>query len=217
MRKLSIFLFTAFCLTGLSLGAKADSLCDNTPHNLVVNCGFETGDFTGWTLTSPDVPAQEGNLYGVQGVGADIYGIDPNSGSYDAFIADLDADALTLSQVINLTGPYDYYTVTLYLAQYTDPDFSGGKYSNEVEVEFGNTTLVGLGIPNMGFTKVSFVVQDDAPSANLKITLGNDLGEFLLDDVSVVSTPEPAAWLLLVTAGAFCAFAAKRSRQKAEV
>ena len=218
MRKLSIFLFAAFCLTGLSLGARADSLCDNTPHNLVTNCGFETGDFTGWTVTGNDVPGQEGNLYGVQGAGGDPYGINPNSGSYDAFGADLDVNALTLSQNLSLAGPWGSYTVSFYLAQYTDPSLGGGKYSNELNVSFGGTPFItDTAIANQGYTLYSFTTPDSSPSAELDITLGNDLGEFVLDDVSVVSTPEPAAWFLLVTAGALCVLAAKRSRQKAEI
>jgi hypothetical protein len=218
MRKLYIFLFAAVCSSGLSLGAKADSLCDNTPHNLVTNCGFETGDFTGWTLTGNDVPTELNILYGVEQGVDPISSIAPNSGSFQAYVADIDANALTLSQDLNLTGPYDYYTVSFYLAQFTDPSIGGGSYSNELNVSFGATTFISdTAIANQGYTKYSFIALDTVPTATLSITLGNDLGEFQLDDVSVVSTPEPAAWFLLVTAGALCAFAAKRSHRKAEV
>lgn len=219
MRKLYVFLFAAFYLTSLSLGAKADgmlSICDNTPGNLVTNCGFETGDFTGWTLAGNGVPGDNGSFYGVEGT--DPYdSISPNSGSYQAWVGELDVNAVTLSQTINLTGPYDEYTVSFYVAQDTAVV---APYSNELEASFGGATFINdSAVPVEGYTEYSFTASDAAPTATLSITLGNDVGEFLLDDVSVVSTPEPSPWFLLLTVGAPCVFAAKRSRltRKAEI
>jgi hypothetical protein len=45
--------------------------CDRVPGNLVVNCGFETGDFTGWTrsgdptYTNIDTPSAHSATYGL--------------------------------------------------------------------------------------------------------------------------------------------------------
>src|SRR5262249_42875641 len=33
----------------VNFGLDSAALCDHVPGNLVANCGFETGDFTGWT------------------------------------------------------------------------------------------------------------------------------------------------------------------------
>jgi hypothetical protein len=215
MRKIYIFLFAAFCLTALSFGAKADPLCSSITGNLVTNCGFETGDFTGWTLSGNDVPGELGNLYGVEGQDP-VDGIFPHSGNDQAYFADLDANATTISQTIGLSGPYQEYTVSFYLAQDTAPVTP---YSNELNVAFGGTTYISdSGIAVEGYTKYSFVASDSLPTALLSITLGNDGGEFLLDDVSVVSTPEPSAWFLLLTAGALCVFGARsRFRQKSVI
>jgi hypothetical protein len=43
----------------------------------------------------------------------------------------------------------------------------------------------------------------------LSFTLGNGLGEFLLDDVTVTTTPEPAAWTLVLAGVLACIFGRK--------
>ena len=65
MKRLTRFLFVSVCVAALAASQAvpsfADSVrvlstpsapgtCDVIPGNLVVNCGFETGDFTGWSL-----------------------------------------------------------------------------------------------------------------------------------------------------------------------
>jgi hypothetical protein len=56
-----------------------------------------------------------------------------------------------------------------------------------------------------GYTKYSYTVAATSGSSVLDISLGNDLGEFLLDDVSVVhdtstpAVPEPPAWTTMLT------------------
>jgi uncharacterized membrane protein YfcA len=49
-------------------------------------------------------------------------------------------------------------------------------------------------------------------STVLNLTLGNDLGEFLLDDVSVVPapTPEPSTWTLALAGVLVGVFLGKR-------
>ena len=70
MRPLTITVVAVLAL--VALPAFAADVCQ-TPANLVVNCGFETGDFTGWT--------QSGNT-GFTGVSTGIYAY---SGNYGAF------------------------------------------------------------------------------------------------------------------------------------
>jgi hypothetical protein len=86
-----------------ALPSFASSLCA-VPGNLVLNCGFETGNFTDWTLS--------GNT-GSTSVDAGSQG-HPNSGSYDASLGPMASDGF-LSQALN-TVASEPYTFSFYMA-----------------------------------------------------------------------------------------------------
>jgi hypothetical protein len=194
-----------FCLAAVEGQAVAGpvSICNGISTNLVANCGFETGDFTSWALSGNDVPMELGNLYGVEGIDP-LDGLAPNSGSDQAYFDDLDANSTTLSETLT-TIPGLFYQVSWYLAQDTAP---AGTYSNLFSASFGGTSLTSLtAVPVEGYTRYSFLATAATASTVLSFTVGNDLGEFLLDDVvvSVAPTPEPGTWFLLLSAGALSA------------
>jgi hypothetical protein len=191
MRKTLGFLSVVFCLFLLVPQSKADTC------GLVSNCGFESGDFSSWTLTGNDVPGALNNLYGVEGTDPD--GTNPNSGNFQAFFGDLISNATTLQQII-ATVAGDTYTVSWFLAQDTTPS---AEYSNEFSASFGGVSLVDLkAIPIQGYTEYSYTVTAASSSSALDLTLGNGLGYFLLDDVSVTQqaspVPEPSTWTMML-------------------
>src|SRR5580700_9508392 len=103
MKSLIALLCVGSCLTLVASRSQATaSICDAIAGNLVTNCGFETGDFTGWTLSGNDVPGALGNLYGVEGT--DPYptpgGTAPQSGNNQAYFSDLVSNSTTLSQTV---------------------------------------------------------------------------------------------------------------------
>src|SRR5580704_4911525 len=102
MRTGSSILAALFLSVLLLPSAKAD-VC-TMPTNVVSNCGFETGDFTSWTVSGNDVPGELGNLYGVEGT--DPFptpgGTAPFSGNFQAYFGDLNANATTISQEVAL-------------------------------------------------------------------------------------------------------------------
>ncbi len=200
MRALYKLLVALVCFVGLQGLAKAD-LCDGG-GNLVQNCAFQNADFGGWSLSGNDVPTEAGFLYGVEGTDP-FDGISPIGGSsYQAFFADLTSNPTTLSQTIATTAGI-MYKISFYLAQDTA---AVSPYSNTLDVAFGGTTLINttdVGVEP--YAMYSFTATATGSSTLLGITLGNDLGEFLVDDVSVqAEVPEPSALLLLLTALLAC-------------
>jgi PEP-CTERM motif len=207
MRTVNTLLLAFFGLLAMQGRAVAStiSVCDANPLNLVTNCGFETGDFTSWTLSGNDVPFELGNLYGVEGVDP-FDGMSPNSGLNQAYFADLVSNATTLSQTL-ATQIGDTYQISWFLAQDTDP---ASPYSNAFSASFGGNPLTSLtSLPVQGYTRYSYTMAATSASTTLSFTLGNDLGEFLLDDISV-ATPEPATWLCALIGAALCGLAVRR-------
>src|SRR5579871_1583646 len=121
----------------LALSASAAHADCTTANNLLVNCGFESGDFTGWSLSGNNVPGQEGNLYGVEGIDP-FNNIAPNSGSFQAFIGDLVSNSTSLAQTFSTTATATYL-ISFYLAQDTPP--STGEGANRVTVSFAGATV----------------------------------------------------------------------------
>ncbi len=212
----SIFFAILLGLAAASHASASTSFCDANPQNLVQNCGFETSDFSAWTTSGSDVTlGQLGNLYGVEGTDP-FDGISPNSGSFQAFFADLDPNATTISQILNTVAGATY-NVSWYLAQDTPPDptltCGGTPCTNLLTVSFGGTTLTDVtGIPEQGYTLYSFTSEATSGSTMLSLTIGNSAGESLLDDVSVTATPEPSP-VFLLAGGLICFLLGKRRTQ----
>jgi len=198
--------FALFLLLGIQQG-RASTACTSVVGNLVANCGFETGDFTSWTLAGNDVPGELNNLYGVEGTDP-LDNISPHNGNDQAFFGDLDPNATTLSQTLSTN--LGTYIITFYLAQDTTPG-NAAESENELLVSFGGVQLADLAnIPIEGYTKYTYIGTATSASSVLSLTLGDGLGEELLDDVSVTQTPEPSSMMLLATGLAGIAGMARR-------
>jgi hypothetical protein len=170
-------------------------------QNLLVNGGFETGDFTGWTITSAD------SGYVVGGVG------NPNvpDGVFDGnFSAILGSSAISdLSESVT-TNPGATYQLSFELS-------NGSGLNNSFQALIDGGVLLTLtNAPAFGWTNYSF---------DFTATLaGSDTVDFAsaqpptywgLDDVSVTATvPEPGVTTILcgICIGAIAM--ALRSRRK---
>ena len=162
--------------------------------NLVLNPGFETGDFTNWTVT---------------GDGIAIDNAFPNTGCCDAvFTATTDPDAGFLSQTLSTEAGKSY---TLSFAVLDEAGFSGDTFT----VQFGGFSATITGdeaappgnLPSLYTTENFIVPALDILSGVLVLSFKglNDpsLGiAWNLDDVSVTASavPEPATWILLALA-----------------
>ena len=201
MKNIISILCAGSALALAAQSSQAQSICDAAVGNLVSNCGFETGDFTAWATSGNDVTnGLLGNLYGVE-TGADpIVGTLPNSGLDQAYFSDIVSNATTISQSLS-TVASDTYTVSFELAQQLE---GPGTVNNTAVVSFGGTTLATLtNVGVEGYTLYSYTATATSASSLLSLKFGDDIGEFLLDDVTVTASapavPNPANALLLLS------------------
>src|SRR5271154_5839081 len=113
MRKIFSVLALIFCGLWSAPRATASSVCDAISSNLVSNCGFEDGDFTGWTITGNTANPGD-NYYGVDA-------FDANSGNFGAYMSQdffNGTSPVDLSQTL-ATSPGGNYDITFWLEQDT--------------------------------------------------------------------------------------------------
>jgi hypothetical protein len=148
--------------------------------DLVVNGGFETGDFTGWT--------QFGNIYSSAVVGS-YDGVNPNSGSDQAGFGAVGSIA-GIEQTLNVTAGQSYQ-ISFWL-------YNIGGTPSEIQLGWGGNTILDTVNPDaFPYTEYTETVTADASTDLLSFGFQQDQSYFFLDDVSVTPTsaspvPEPA-------------------------
>jgi PEP-CTERM motif len=173
----------AVMLAVFVMGAPAwADICGSVSGNVIVNCGFETGDFTGWT--------QGGNT-GFTGVTSSAPYV--NSGTYGAYLGPIGSDG-TLSQ------SFQGNTVTFVFRQ--DPAYWG--LDDIVWVDVGscgsgcNLWAASFYLYNDGGTPNDFTVFWNGADRGPDLV---DAGGFGYVQYSALlqgySTPEPSSLILL--------------------
>jgi len=175
-------LLAAFVVVNTS--AWAQSICDAVSGNLVVNCGFETGDFTGWSFT--------GNT-GFSGVTSSVTYV--NSGTYGAYLGPVGSDGF-LSQNVGAAGVTSY-AVSFYL-------YNDGGSPNDFTVYWNGVDVGPDLVDASGFSYSLFggVLSGNPCAGCNTLTFGfrQDPAYWGLDDIVVLggtSVPEPSSLILM--------------------
>lgn len=151
-------------------------------QDLLVNPGFETGNFSGWTLSGSTA---------FEGVSTS-FATTPYSGNYSAFFGAVGSYNIISQTIATTVG--DTYNISFAL------DNSGGPYS-EVYVAWGGTQVFDIQ-PSHTFGWNDFGVDVAATSASTTVSFGFEQvpSYFNLDDASVVDlTSHPAVVPVLKT------------------
>jgi hypothetical protein len=177
------------CLVGSCVVASLPARAD-----LIINGGFETGDFTGWTIV------QEG--YPLSVVTSPV-----NSGTYAAQIAGYDYNKDIISQTVS-TSAGQAYTLSFAFLQ------NGGTPSG-LNVEWDNNSVYSetnsahnwqtytFNLVGTGTDTVSFVAWNNPSFA-------------YLDDVhlNASAAPEPSTWAMMILGFAGVGFLAYRRKSR---
>jgi hypothetical protein len=147
-------------------------------QSLVQNGGFETGDFTDWTVIG------RGSPYNLVDDGS-TSGILPHSGTYFAALGQPGSLAYLSETLPTLAG--QSYLLSLWM------DSPDGETPNEFSVSWNGNTLTDLvNMPQLGWTNLQFIVTATGPSTVLQFGARDDPTYLGLDDVNVWPIPNPS-------------------------
>jgi uncharacterized protein (TIGR03437 family) len=160
-----------FLCTLPGFAAANQSICDAVPGNLVANCGFETSDFTDWTITA----AAAGSDF-------DTIEYHPNSGTYGARFGALDGVNDYIDQSL-ATIPGHSYKISFYL------DASRLNTGGTFVANWNGTNILKIsGATGSGYSLYTFTLPATSNNTDLQFG-GNSLPAFYyLDDVVVTDT-----------------------------
>ncbi len=163
-------------------GAQAVPFQLQVAQPLVQNGGFETGDFTGWTL------AGDGGNINFVTKSFNIARNDrftPHSGSYAAALGEPSVLAYVSQTLPTIAG--QLYLISLWM------DSPDGQTPNEFSVSWNGNTLSDLvNVGKVGWTNLQFTVKATSSGTVLQIGSRDDPTYLGLDDVSVTPISPPS-------------------------
>ncbi len=176
-------------VTNLSGGAVALPFTLLVGQSLIQNGGFETGDFSGWTLNGNGAPYNFVTTSFTYNIGTRRHAtnitINPHSGTYFAALHEPSVLAYLSQNLPTFAG--QAYLLSLWM------DSPDGRTPNEFSVSWNGGTLFDqANLPKLGWTNLQFIVTATGSGTVLKIGARDDNAYLALDDVSVLAIPAAA-------------------------
>lgn len=159
-------------------------------QSLMQNGGFETGDFTGWTLSGDT--ASGGLIYNAVENSAFVTSAGVSyvhSGAYGAVLGESGSLA-TLSQSV-LTYPGQSYVLSLWLINPTNLPVEAFKVNWNTNTS-ANTLYSIVNPSRFSWTNLTFIVTATGTNSTIQLAAENDNDYFGLDDVSLLPIPRPS-------------------------
>jgi subtilase family serine protease len=155
------------------------------------NGGFETGDFSDWTLTGDPnsnlIVNSDDSQYGfypLPGVDDSLF---VHSGLCGGLFGQAGAIA-TLSQTVP-TSPSQPYVLSFWLQCFAE---NGTAAPNEFFVQWGGDTLFDqTNMEASGWTNMEYIVRSSETNTLLEFGLRNDPAAFAMDDITLQPVPSP--------------------------
>lgn len=209
-----IFNFVGAALVGVLLQTGA-----STATTIVTNGGFESGDFSGWAVTSTGdhpqvvIPYNSSATYPNGAFGENIPPA-PGGGTYGAyFVSDSGTD--TISQVVTLL-PGQKYEISFDLYGPKNGRNNTFDATLQSSVDSFLSPLFSAKALASGWTEYSAIFAADANSPyTLSFSfrgLGIPASDFVLDNAAIQAVPEASTWAMMVFGFLGVGFLAYRRR-----
>jgi hypothetical protein len=167
------------------------------------NGGFETGDFTDWSVVGQSglvftLGADDVDVAGTNALPGEPDELFVHSGLYGAYLGET-PDSGSLSQTVRTT-PGRRYSVSFWL---TSVPFQGETTPNDFIVSWNGETLYDqTNLPEFDWTNLQYVVSASAATSTLEFDFSELPGAFGVDDVTVEPSAEPYIQSVAVAGGA---------------
>lgn len=149
---------------------------------LVVNGGFETGDFTGWNQVN------DTSFTGVQGTFGGVAPI----GNFQAFFGPTDPGGGGIIQTIATTAGASY-GLSFFLANLGNPPNAFGLFWD------GNFVSIDFDLSPFDYTNITTTLTATGTATDLGFIFYHEPSFFLLDGIALeAAVPEPATWGLMI-------------------
>jgi hypothetical protein len=178
-----------------------DGVTQNREFDLYVgNGGFETGDFTDWTLIGDptlDFPlsGDDVDVAGTNALSGEADELFVHSGLYGAYLGEW-PDTGSLSQAVATTSGRQYL-VSFWL---TSVPYEGSTVPNSFAAVWNGSALFSqTNLDAFGWTNMQYIVSATSAKTTLEFDFDDVPGAFGLDDVSVEPAPAPVFQSAAVT------------------